>query len=126
MALSEELLRSAALDALAVVLHPGAHMGAGTDAGIRRAAANLNAVLADTPASAPRLLLETTAGQGSCLGSRFEELAAILSRIDDPQRVGMCLDTCHIFAAGYDLRTRSRREATLNAFDRIVGLRTAC
>ena len=121
-ALREELLRSADLDLSTVVLHPGSHMGSGEDAGIHRAADSLNSVLADTPATTPRLLLETTAGQGSCLGRRFEELAEILSRIDDPARVGVCLDTCHIFAAGYDLRTRTAFEYTLEAFDRIIGI----
>jgi deoxyribonuclease-4 len=121
-ALRDELLRSAALGLHAVVLHPGAHMGSGVAAGIRRAAASLNSVFADTPPAPPRLLLETTAGQGSNLGRRFEELADILSRIDDPARVGVCLDTCHVFAAGYDVRTRAAFEATLQTFDRLIGL----
>ena len=116
------MLRSCQLNLTSVVLHPGAHMGAGVTAGIRRAAASINAALAEIPPSGPRLLLETTAGQGSCLGSRFEELAAILSEIDHPERAGVCLDTSHIFAAGYDLRTEAATEKTLGQFSRIIGL----
>jgi len=121
-ALTQELLRAQALGLFAVVLHPGAHMGDGTGAGIRRAAAALNAVFAETPKAGPRLLLETTAGQGTCLGRRFEELADIMARVDDPQRVGVCLDTCHVFAAGYDLRSEAACRSTLEDFDRVIGI----
>jgi len=71
----------------------------------------------------PTLLLETTAGQGTCLGHRFEHLALVMERVDRSDRLAVCLDTCHIFAAGYDLRTPEAYEATMAEFDRIIGLR---
>ena len=120
-ALRQEMLRSAALALSAVVLHPGAHMGEGVQQGIRRVAAGIDAVLADTPPG-PYLLLETTAGQGSSIGSRFEELAAILAMTAFPERIGVCVDSCHVFAAGYDLRTAATFDATLAEFDRAIGL----
>jgi deoxyribonuclease-4 len=120
-ALHQEMLRSAALELTAVVLHPGAHMGEGVRSGLRRVAAGIDAVLTDTPPG-PILLLETTAGQGSSLGSRFEELAAIMAMTAFPERLGVCIDSCHVFAAGYDLRSTAAFDATLAEFDRTIGL----
>lgn len=122
-ALREEIERAEALGIPHLVLHPGAHTGAGADEGIRRAADSLEAVLANTAASPVRVLLENTAGQGTSLGWRFEELAAILERLGDPPRLGVCLDTCHAFAAGYDLRTPAAYAASMKALDEAVGLR---
>jgi len=106
-----------------VVLHPGAHMGQGEEAGLSAIARSLDAVLERTQGRDVMPLLEATAGQGSCLGHRFEHLAAIFDRVREPDRVGVCLDTCHLYAAGYDLASPEGYERTLRAFGRIVGLR---
>ena len=100
-ALADELVRCSRLGVAGLVLHPGAHLGAGEKAGIDKVAASLDAVLGDLPDVATRVLLENTAGQGSCLGWRLEQLAAIRAQVAQPRRVGFCLDTCHAFAAGY-------------------------
>ena len=100
-ALTDELLRCSRLGVQGLVLHPGAHLGAGDEAGIEKVAASLDAVLGDLPDVRTRVLLENTAGQGSCLGWRLEQLAAMRERVAEPERVGFCLDTCHSFAAGY-------------------------
>jgi deoxyribonuclease-4 len=102
-ALADELERCARLGVAALVLHPGAHMGAGEAAGLDRAAAALDQTLTALPGLPVRLLLENTAGQGSCLGHRLEHLAGIRERLSPAaaRRVGMCIDTCHAFAAGY-------------------------
>jgi deoxyribonuclease-4 len=102
-ALVDELARCERLGVEGLVLHPGAHLGAGEEAGVERVAASLDAVLAALPRSPVRVLLENTAGQGSCLGHRLEHLEAIRARVAEPARVGVCLDTCHAFAAGYAL-----------------------
>jgi deoxyribonuclease-4 len=106
-----------------VVLHPGAHMGQGEEAGLSAIARSLDAVLERTQGRDVMPLLEATAGQGSCLGHRFEHLAAIFDRVREPDRVGVCLDTCHLYAAGYDLASPEGYERTLRDFGRIVGLR---
>jgi deoxyribonuclease-4 len=106
-----------------VVLHPGAHMGQGEDAGLTAIARSLDAVLARTEGRDVMPLLEVTAGQGTCLGYRFEHLAAIFDRTREPDRVGVCLDTCHLYAAGYDLASPEGYERTLRDFGRIVGMR---
>jgi deoxyribonuclease-4 len=117
----EELKRANFLGVPYLVLHPGAHMGAGIDAGIARIAKALTQALklVEPPVV---VLLENTAGQGSSLGCRFEQLAAILERIGNPDRVGICLDTCHAFAAGYDLRTEDAYRETMREFDRFIGV----
>jgi deoxyribonuclease-4 len=102
-ALTDELLRCSRLGVQGLVLHPGAHLGAGEEAGIEKVAASLDAVLGDLPDVSTRVLLENTAGQGSCLGWRLEQLAAMRERVKEPHRVGFCLDTCHSFAAGYPI-----------------------
>ena len=121
-ALADELTRAEQLGILGVVLHPGAHMGAGEEAGLARVAAGLNRSHAATAGYHTLTLIETTAGQGTSLGCRFEQLAAILDQVTEPARVGFCVDTCHLFAAGYDLRTPETWRATLDEFDRRVGL----
>jgi len=118
----EELKRANFLGVPYLVLHPGAHMGAGIDAGIARIAKALTQAL-DRVEPPVVVLLENTAGQGSSLGCRFEQLAAILERIGNPDRVGFCLDTCHAFAAGYDLRTEDAYCETMREFDRLIGIR---
>ncbi|HSS76898.1 MAG TPA: deoxyribonuclease IV [Thermoanaerobaculia bacterium] len=109
-ALADELSRCARLGIDGLVLHPGAHLGAGEEAGIDRVAASLDAVLSGLPNASTRVLLENTAGQGSCLGYRLEHLAAIRARVASPHRVGVCLDTCHAFAAGYAIHKRQGYE----------------
>lgn len=122
-ALKQELIRSAALAIDYVVLHPGAHMGSGEPAGIRQVAAGINRVFSEAPQAQTRLLLETTAGQGSSLGHRFEQLAEMIERIEDKDRIGVCLDTSHIFAAGYDIRNLQAFQKTFSTFDAVIGLK---
>jgi deoxyribonuclease-4 len=117
----EELKRANFLDVAGVILHPGSHMGAGLRAGITRVSAALNLALDRVPPPV-RILLENTAGQGSSLGRRFDELAAILDGVRESARVGICLDTCHVFAAGYDIRTAHGYQKTLREFDRLIGI----
>lgn len=121
-ALSIEMERVEALEMPYLVLHPGAHLGAGEAVGISRAAEALNLLFQRTAGFKMQILIELTAGQGSCIGSRFEEVGAILDRIKSPERIGVCFDTCHVFAAGYDLRTEARYGETMAALDRAVGL----
>ena len=121
-ALKQELIRSSMLDIPFVVLHPGAHLGKGKDKGIEKIAHSINEIFAQTPDIRIRLLLETTAGQGSGLGHTFEQLVSIMDKIENQNRIGICLDTSHVFAAGYDIRTpESYRKAT-EAFDAIIGV----
>jgi deoxyribonuclease IV len=117
----EEIKRADFLGVPYLVLHPGAHVGSGINAGISRVAAALSQAL-DSVESPVMILLENTAGQGSNLGHRFEELAGIMKQIKDHKRIGVCLDTAHAFAAGYDIRTKESYEATMGAFDRLIGI----
>src|SRR5438876_2368084 len=119
-ALSEELTRADQLQLPFLVVHPGAHLGAGEEAGLERIVASIDRVLAGIPKINTRIALETTAGQGSCLGSKFEHLAYIISRVREPERLCVCLDTAHIFAAGYDIGSESAVRKTLHEFDRII------
>lgn len=119
--LAEEVLRCDQLGISRVVVHPGAHMGAGERAGLAAVARSLDDVHARTRGAAARVLLEVTAGQGSCLGHRFEHMAEILMRVRAPERLGVCLDTCHLLAAGYDVAGARGYEATLAEFERVVG-----
>ena len=121
-ALRQELMRASALEIPSCILHPGAHMDSGVDAGLSKISASINQIFAETPGITSRLLLETTAGQGSGLGHTFEQLAQIIAAIAPKERMGICLDTCHIFAAGYDIRTQEAYEQTMNHFDTILGL----
>jgi deoxyribonuclease-4 len=117
----DELNRCDELGIPGVVMHPGAQCGQGCEAGIELVAKGLNEVFAATPNGKARVLLETTAGQGSCLGNAFEELAAIIDQVDNKERLGVCLDTCHVFAAGFDLRTEDGYRKMWTDFDRIIG-----
>jgi deoxyribonuclease-4 len=103
-AVVDELERCAALGVHGLVVHPGAHMGTGIPAGVARIAAGLDEVHTRTAGIRPSVLLETTAGQGTSIGHEIEQLGDILQRVAEPERLGVCLDTCHLFAAGYDLR----------------------
>jgi len=106
-----------------LVIHPGAHMGAGEDAALKKIAGFLNGLHKQTPDYRTKVLLETTAGQGTYVGHRFEHLARILEMLDEPERVGVCYDTCHTFAAGYDIRTEQAYRKTFREFGRTVGLK---
>jgi len=116
-----ELERCEALGIPYLVMHPGSHMGSGEEAGLRRIAEGLNRAHAATPGFRVITLLETTAGQGTNLGYRFEQLAAIREMVEEQERVAICFDTCHAFAAGYDLRTPEAYAETMAEFDRILG-----
>jgi len=117
-----DLRRCHALGIGQLIFHPGAHMGTGERAGLRAVAASLNHVLARASDLNVMPFLEVTAGQGSCVGHRFEHVAEILDRLRDPDRLGVCLDTCHVYAAGYDIATPRGYDATLAELDRRVGL----
>ncbi|MHA1277467.1 MAG: deoxyribonuclease IV [Candidatus Helarchaeota archaeon] len=117
-----ELARAEQLEIPFTVLHPGSHMGAGEDKGIKKIADTLHKLLEETEGFKVKVLLETTAGQGTNLGYRFEQLATLLKLIDYPDRLGTCFDTCHVFAAGYDFRTEKDYNAVISTFDSIVGL----
>jgi deoxyribonuclease IV len=121
-AMIDELDRAERLGIHAVVLHPGAHLGAGSDAAIDQIARSLDVVHAAIPHHRVVTLLETSAGQGSCVGCSFEELGQMRARVDDKRRVGICFDTCHVFAAGYELRTRDGYERTIDEIERHVGV----
>jgi deoxyribonuclease-4 len=121
-AFAEEVRRADALGAQFLVFHPGAHLGRGEAAGLRRVVKSLDRVFDAVPEIGLTLLAETTAGMGSQLGYTFEQLGVLVGEVVRPEKLGVCLDTCHVFAAGYELRTAAGYRATLAAFDRAVGL----
>ena len=105
-----------------LVLHPGAHLGAGEKTAFKLIAGGLDEVFAATKGSRVRIALENTAGQGTCLGNKMEHLAAIYDRVKKPDRLGVCLDTAHFFAAGYDIRSRKGWELTIREVEKLVGI----
>jgi deoxyribonuclease-4 len=121
-ALLDELQRCTALGVSGLVLHPGAHLGEGEDAGIDRIARSLDEVLAADGSLSTKVLLENTAGQGSTLGSKFGQLQRIIELVDNSDMVGACLDSCHAFSAGYDLRSGAAYRDTMDEFASTVGL----
>jgi len=121
--LIQEIEFATLLEVPFLVLHPGAHLGGGEEAGLTQVVSGLDEVLAATKKSPVRIALENTAGQGSCLGHRIAHLAAIFDHVDQPNRLGICLDTAHFFAAGYDIRTPEGWEAALAEVARLIGLR---
>lgn len=120
--LVDELERCRLLGVDALVVHPGAHMGEGEENGIEAIARSVDYVLGQLPENETRLLLENTAGQGSALGHAFWHLAAVIERLEQPERVGVCLDTCHAFAAGHDLSKQEGFESMLEELEATVGL----
>lgn len=118
----EELSRCEALEIPYLVTHPGAHMGSGDDAGLSRVASALDRLHDELPNYRTITCIEATAGQGTSLGHRFEHLRAILERVKQPERVGVCIDTAHILEAGYDLSSGDGARATLDELQAIVGL----
>ncbi len=122
-AFAAELQRCDQLGIAYLVTHPGAHVGQGEATGLARIIDAYRQVLAAQPDGRVVICVETTAGQGTCLGHRFEHLAAILAGVAHPARMGVCMDTCHILAAGYDITTADSTRRVLADFDRVVGLR---
>jgi len=120
-ALEEELRRADQLGLPFLVLHPGAHMGDGEDAGLSRVVATLNAVFASKPTPSCRIALEITAGQGTCLGHKFEHLAAIIDQSKFPEHLLACLDTAHLFEAGFDISSEKGFWQTMKNFDHLIG-----
>jgi deoxyribonuclease-4 len=120
--LADEIRRCSVLGIGMLNFHPGAHVGAGERDGIARIVESLDIVHQMTPGSGVLSVLETTAGQGTVLGHTFEQLRAIIDGVADPDRMAVCIDTCHIFAAGYDISTEEGYEKTMAAFDSVIGL----
>lgn len=116
----DEAQRAEQLDIPLLNFHPGSHLREiSEEECIALNSKAMNTTLRNT--SCVRLVVETTAGQGSNIGYKFEHLAALIDQSDDPARVGVCIDTCHIFAAGYDLRSEETYQQTMEAFDRLIG-----
>lgn len=121
-ALIDELHRCEALGIEDLIIHPGAHMGSGIEAGIAAIADSLDQVHAATAGFTCRVLLESTAGQGTTIGHEICQLGEIIKQVRQSERLGVCIDTCHVFAAGYDIRTPETYATTMSEFDRVVGL----
>jgi deoxyribonuclease IV len=117
-----EIERAEALGLVGLVIHPGSRVDSSEEEGLRRIIRAIHEALDRTPRAAVQIWLESTAGQGSSLGHRFEHLRAILDGVKVPRRLGVCLDSCHVFAAGYPLSSPADYQATLAQFDAIVGL----
>ena len=118
----DELQRCEMLGIPYLVVHPGAHMGTGEEQGLQRIAAAIDRIHRETRTRQAAMALEVTAGQGTTLASKFEHFAAILDQVDEPDRLGFCLDTCHLLAAGYDFRTRQGYDRMMDAWDDLVGI----
>ena len=126
-AMIDEIVRAEVLGLPWLVMHPGSHKGEGEEAGLRKIAKSLDEVHRSTKGFCVKITLENTAGSGSVLGFRFEHLARIIDLVKEPERLTVCFDTCHAFAAGYDVSTRAGNEETFDEFDRVIGLdRLAC
>jgi len=117
-----EVQRTELLGLPYLITHPGSHLDAGEEEGLKRIAESIDWLHRRTEGLKMKILLETTAGQGTNLGYRFEHFSAIMDMVEDASRLGFCFDTCHVFAAGYDLRTRDAYERTMEEFDRVIGL----
>ncbi len=120
--LNEEMQRCQILRIPNLVMHPGSHVGSGEEPGLDLIAKNINRLFEELKDNTVRLLLETTAGQGTNLGYTFEQLAYIIDRVDIKERMGVCLDTCHVFAAGYSIVAPAGYEKTMKMFDEVIGL----
>jgi deoxyribonuclease-4 len=122
-AFADELRRAATLKIPFLITHPGSHRGEGVEAGLERFVENMDRAITRSKTSTVMVLIENTAGQGTNLGSTFEEIAFILNASQYGEGLGVCLDTSHAFAAGYDIRTRKTYEHTFSKFDQIIGLK---
>jgi len=120
--LVQEIQFAEALGLPFIVMHPGSHLGAGEEVGLKQIVAGLNEVFAITKRSPVRIALENTAGQGSCLGNKFEHLAKIFEDVRKPQRLAICLDTAHLFASGYDIRLPHGWDKAMDQLNSLVGL----
>jgi deoxyribonuclease-4 len=120
--LIQEVELSTQLELPFLVLHPGAHLGAGEQAGLNQVVVGLDEVIRATKKSSVRIALENTAGQGTCLGASIAHFAAIYDRVDKPERLGLCLDTAHFFAAGYDIRTQKGWDAAIDEVAKLIGV----
>ncbi|MDO8446873.1 MAG: deoxyribonuclease IV [Deltaproteobacteria bacterium] len=116
-----EMERAEALGLPYIIMHPGAHVGSGEETGLARIADSLNILFEKTKGYKVRLLLETTAGQGTVLGHRFEHIMVIIDKVKDDKRIGVCLDTCHSYVAGYDIK--NRYDQVFQEFDEIIGMK---
>ncbi len=121
VAYMEDISRADVLGVEYVVTHLGSHVGTGEDKGIKRFSAALNQIINKTRPKT-MILLENTAGSGSCIGYKFEHIKSIIDELDRPERVGVCLDTAHTFESGYDIKTKAGLQKTLNKFDKLIGL----
>lgn len=119
--LIQEITFAGALGLPFLVLHPGAHLGTGEERGLKQIIAGLDEVCHRTGTSPVRIALENTAGQGSCLGNRLEHLAAIYERVKKPERLALCIDTAHLFAAGHDIRAANEWDKTIKRLDALIG-----
>jgi deoxyribonuclease IV len=118
----DELTRCAQLGIQMLNFHPGAHGGAGEEDGIKKIVESLNIAHEKTEGFKVLSVVETSAGQGTAVGYKFEHLEKIINEVDKPERMAVCIDTCHIFAAGYDIRTEETYAATFEEFETIIGL----
>jgi deoxyribonuclease-4 len=117
-----ELQRAEKLGLPYLVMHPGSHLGTGEKEGIKKIAGAINWLHQKTKGYKVKICLETTAGQGNTLGYKFEQLAEIIDLVKDNERLAVCYDTCHTFAAGYDIRTKVTYQNTFKEFDKVIGL----
>jgi deoxyribonuclease-4 len=123
-AFADEIMRAGQLEIPYLIMHPGSHVGAGREKGLWQLTANLDrAFKLAEEATSVMVLLETTAGQGTGLGSSFEELAHVINHSGYSKRLGVCFDTCHAFAAGYDISTKAGYEKTFADFEVMLGLK---
>lgn len=118
----DELERCELLGVPYLVSHPGAHTGSGREAGIKQIIKALDRLHEELPGYNVMTLLETTAGQGTSIGGSFEDIAELIAGVAHPERLGVCMDTCHIFVAGYDCRTPDTYAETMQKFNEIIGL----
>ena len=118
----EEMVRAKHLGVRYLIFHPGSHMGSGEQVGMKRIAESMNWARTEFGSGDVQLLLEITAGAGRVLGQSFEQLAKIMDQLDDQKNAGVCFDTCHAYAAGYDIKVRSGYERTFELFDEVIGL----
>ena len=121
--MKDELKRCHRLNLPCLVVHPGSTRSDSEVIGIKRVIKALKDLIRQTPRYKTRILLETTAGQGTSLGWRFEQIAAILNEIESRNRIGVCLDTCHVFAAGYDITTPKGYDKTFDSFEKLIGFK---
>ncbi len=121
--LVDEIERASKLKLLYTVIHVGSHKGIGEEKGVENVINSINRIIDNTEGSSVKILIETTAGQGTNLGYKFEQIGEIIEGIKEKSRVGCCLDTCHIFAAGYDFRTEKKYGEMMEEFNEKIGLK---